>query len=87
MSKQILRQIRPAMTAQSVLLINDTIRPETGVPSLVASLDLVVLATCGSRQRTVKEWTEILGDVGLVVKEHFVYNRELCHGIISAALE
>jgi hypothetical protein len=33
-----------------------------------------------------KEWDEILADVGLVVKDCIVYNRELCHGIIDATL-
>jgi hypothetical protein len=86
-SKQILRQIRSAMTAESVLLINDMILPEAGVPAFAASLDLVMLGACGSRERTMKEWREILGDVGLVVKECIMYNRELCHGIIGVALK
>ena len=74
------------MTADSVLLINDMILPEAGVPAFAASLDLVMLGACGSRERTMKEWREILGEVGLVVKECIVYNRELCHGIIGVAL-
>jgi len=74
------------MNDQSVLLINDMILPEAGVPAFAASLDLVMLGACGSRERTMKEWNEILGDVGLVVKDSIVYNHALCHGIIGAAL-
>lgn len=85
-SKLILRQIKSAMTASSVLLINDIIRPEAGVPMFVASLDLVMLCAHGSQERTMKEWEEILGDVGLVVKECIMYNRELCHSLICAVL-
>ncbi|ORY56608.1 S-adenosyl-L-methionine-dependent methyltransferase [Pseudomassariella vexata] len=85
-SKQILRQIRSAMTAHSVILINDMILPEAGVPAFPASLDMVMLGACGSRERTMKEWNEIFGDVGLVVKERIMYNRELCHGILGIAL-
>lgn len=86
-SKQILLQIKSAMSAQSVILINDMILPDIGVPAFPSTLDLVMLGACGSRERTMKEWTQILGDVGLVVKESILYNRDLCHGIIAAALE
>ncbi|KAL9625056.1 MAG: hypothetical protein Q9160_000785 [Pyrenula sp. 1 TL-2023] len=65
-SKLILRQITSAMTAQSVLLINDITRPEAEVPMFVASLDLVMLCAHGSQERTMKEWTDILSDVGLI---------------------
>ncbi|RYN41800.1 hypothetical protein AA0112_g1804 [Alternaria arborescens] len=85
-SKQILRQIKSAMSAESVILINDMILPEAAVPSFAASLDLVMLGACGARERMRKEWDEILADVGLVVKDCIVYNRELCHGIIGATL-
>ncbi|KAH4836673.1 hypothetical protein HBH60_024650 [Parastagonospora nodorum] len=85
-SKQILRQIRSAMNAESVVLINDVILPEAGVPSFAASLDLVMLGACGSRERMRKEWDEILADVGLIVKDCIVYHHELCHGIIGAKL-
>lgn len=83
-SKQILRQIKSAMSAESVILINDMILPEAAVPSFAASLDLVMLGACGARERMRKEWDGILADVGLVVKDCIVYNRELCHGIIGA---
>lgn len=85
-SKDILLQIKSAMTAQSVILINDMILPETGVPSFSSTLDLVMLGACGSRERTMKEWTQILEEVGLVVKDSIVYDRDLCHGIIAATL-
>lgn len=74
------------MTAHSVILINDMILPETGVPSFSSTLDLVMLGACGSRERTMKEWTQILGEVGLVVKDSIVYDSNLCHGIIAATL-
>ncbi|KAL9086393.1 MAG: hypothetical protein Q9165_007179 [Trypethelium subeluteriae] len=85
-AKHILRQIRSAMGDQSMLLINDMILPETEVPAFAAALDLVMLGGCGGRERTMKEWRELLGDVGLVIRECIMYDRELCHGIIGVAL-
>ncbi|KAI8630255.1 S-adenosyl-L-methionine-dependent methyltransferase [Xylariaceae sp. FL1651] len=86
-SRQILHHIKLAMTEESVLLINDMILPDAKVPAFAASLDLVMLGACGSRERTIKEWKDLLDSVGLLIKECIVYNPEQCHGIISAALE
>ena len=74
------------MTAESKLLINDMILPEAGVPAFSASLDLVMLGACGSRERRTKDWQELLNNVGLVIKDCIIYNRELCHGLICATL-
>ena len=74
------------MAAQSVLLINDMVLSETGVPAFAASLDLITLAAFGSRERTMTEWRGMLDEVGLVIKDCIVYDREGSHGIISAAL-
>ncbi|KAI9702721.1 MAG: hypothetical protein M1820_006105 [Bogoriella megaspora] len=84
--KQILHNIKSAMTAPSVLLINDMILSETGVPPFAASLDLITLAAFGGRERTMTEWRDMLGEVGFVIKDCIVYDREGSHGIIGAAL-
>ncbi len=74
------------MTAQFTLLINDLVLPEAEVSAFSASLDLVMLGACGSRERWMKEWQKLLDGVGLVLKDCVIYNRELCHGIICATL-
>ncbi|RWA05635.1 hypothetical protein EKO27_g9468 [Xylaria grammica] len=85
-SAQILRQIKLAMTAESVLLINDVVVPYSKVPAWAASLDIMMMAVCGAQERTMKEWADLLGGAGLSVKECTVYDTEQCHGIISATL-
>lgn len=74
------------MNAQSTLLINDMVLPESKVPPFAASLDLVMLGACGSRERTVKDWDELLKRAGLTLKERIMYDHELCHGIICATV-
>ena len=74
------------MTPQSVLLINDMILPETNIPAYATALDLVMLGACGSLERTGKQWKDLLGDVGLEIKEAIVYDHETFHGITSATL-
>ncbi|KAJ2990600.1 hypothetical protein NUW58_g2868 [Xylaria curta] len=85
-AKQILHQIKLAMTEESVLLINDRILPDSEVPASAASMDLVMLSACGGRERTMEEWNDLLSSVGLLVKECIPYDPEQCHGIISAVL-
>ncbi|KAI0438314.1 S-adenosyl-L-methionine-dependent methyltransferase [Xylaria telfairii] len=86
-SAEILRQIKPAMTEESVILINDMVLPEFKVPAFAATLDLVMLGACGSRERTMKEWEHLLGGVGLLLKECIMYDPDQCHGIICATLK
>ncbi|GAW14649.1 hypothetical protein ANO14919_040520 [Xylariales sp. No.14919] len=85
-STQILRQIKLAMTAESVLLINDMVVPDSKVPAWAAFLDIMMMAFCGAQERTTKEWADLLGGAGLSVKECTVYDTEQCLSIISATL-
>ena len=82
-AKTILGHIKTAMTPQSVLLINDMILPETEVPSYSTALDLIMLGSCGSLERTEQQWKKLLGEVGLEIKTVMVYNDELFHGILA----
>lgn len=75
------------MTEESVILINDMVLPEVKVPAFAATLDLVMLGACGSRERTMKEWEHLLGGVGLLLKECIMYDPNQCHGIICATLK
>jgi len=72
------------MTPQSVLLINDMILPETEIPPYSSAMDLIMLSSCGSLERTKEQWERLLGEVGLGIKETMVYNYELFHGILVA---
>lgn len=74
------------MTPHSVLLINDMILPETGCPPFSTALDLIMLSSCGSLERTEKQWNKLLEDVGLKIKTVMVYDDELFHGILAVTI-
>ncbi|OKL58381.1 hypothetical protein UA08_06069 [Talaromyces atroroseus] len=59
---------------------------ETGIPPYATALDLVMLGACGSLERTEEQWKDVLGEVGLEIKQAIVYDHELFHGIISATV-
>lgn len=85
-AKTILRQIRSAMTPDSVLLINDMILPGIGASPFATALDLVMLGACGSLERTEEQWKGLLHEVGLKIDQAAVYDQESFHGLISAVL-
>ncbi|KAK7739363.1 hypothetical protein SLS63_001706 [Diaporthe eres] len=85
-SMQILRQIKPAMAPDSVLLINDMVLPESGVPPFSTSLDLVMLGACAGRERTLADWKNLFCHVGLAIVDCNLYDRKSCHGLISVGL-
>ena len=64
---QILKIIRDAMTAESVLLINENFLPEQDVPLYNAEVDFSMLALFSSMERTEKQWTALLEAAGLKV--------------------
>ena len=62
--KEILHYIRNAMSEDSVLLVQETCLPETGVSLLSAELDLVMMILYSSLNRTQKQWTPLLESAG-----------------------
>ena len=56
---QALKRIREAMADDSVLLINENIIPETGVPRFNASVDLIMMTTFSALERTEKQWLSL----------------------------
>ncbi|KAL2823580.1 S-adenosyl-L-methionine-dependent methyltransferase [Aspergillus cavernicola] len=66
-AKLILGHLRNAMTPGSVLLINETLVPESGVPLYDAWMDMTMLAVFSSLNRTETQFRELLGSVGFEV--------------------
>jgi len=64
---EILKNIRDAMSADSILLLNENFLPETGVPQYNAEVDFSMLALFSSLERTEKQWRALLEAAGLKV--------------------
>lgn len=50
----------------SRILINDQVLPEKGASTLRAAVDLTMMTMCG-KERTRRDWDELLGSVGLCI--------------------
>ena len=66
-SIEILRNIREAMTKDSVLLLNGNFLPTRDAPLYNAEVDLSMLALFSSMKRTESQWKVLLEKAGLVV--------------------
>jgi hypothetical protein len=66
-AKIILEHIRNAMTPDSILLLNETLVPESGVPLYDAEMDMTMMVVFGSLNRTEAQFRDLLGSVGFEV--------------------
>lgn len=74
------------MTADSVLLIDEMVLPETGVSAIAASIDLTMLSSLASAERTKEEWTELLDDLGLEIVKTYTYNERTYETVMEIRL-
>lgn len=84
---QILKNIKSAMSQDSVLLINEMVVPETGAPTFPAVMDMVMLGVFRSRERTFGQWKSLLENAGLSVHHHVIYDPLHYNSIIEARLK
>ena len=64
---EILKNIRDAMSADSILLLNENFLPEKDVPQYNAEVDFSMLAIFSSLERTEKQWRALIEAAGLKV--------------------
>lgn len=72
--RKILGNIKEAMASDSILLIDEMVLPEMGVNLEVASIDMTMLTTFASMERTEVEWREVFEQVGLELVQTYMYN-------------
>ncbi|KAL4898962.1 hypothetical protein BDW74DRAFT_171875 [Aspergillus multicolor] len=73
-SVQILKQIIPAMGPDSRILIDEVVIPVTGVPWQAAFMDLLMMDSFASIERTMGEWEALMSRAGLRIIERYPYD-------------
>ncbi|KAI4133410.1 MAG: hypothetical protein LQ347_002190 [Umbilicaria vellea] len=86
-AEQILKNLVPAMSLDSLLLIDDMVLPNTGVHWWSACLDLHMYAMLGAMERNVDQWYTLLDKAGLKVREIKTYMPMMRNSIIMATLK
>lgn len=71
------------MGPDSLILIDEMVLPDTGVHWQATQIDLTVMASLASRERTYTQWVELLGSVGLEIAKTRTYMPSVYHSIIT----
>ncbi|MCJ1397469.1 hypothetical protein MMC11_000662 [Xylographa trunciseda] len=79
---EILRNIVPAMSDQSLLLIDDLVLPGSEVHEFVTAIDLTMMCALAAIERTSAQWEALLGSAGLELRRHYYYKPSLCEGVM-----
>ena len=74
------------MTADSVLLLDEWVLPETGVSHYAASMDLTFMAAFASLERTEAQWRRLIEEVGLKLVKTYEYNPLAYESVIDVRL-
>ena len=84
---KILSMIVPAMDADSRVLIDDAVLPDTGTPWQASFMDVTMLMLLGGAERTRAEMERLLDRAGLRIVDLYVFNKAVGQSIIAAALK
>lgn len=80
----ILKQLRNAMSADSVILIDEMVLPDTGASWKQAQKDIQMMSVLAAVERTISQWHELLSQAGLKIKEIHTYDADIGDSIIEA---
>ncbi|KAH9842081.1 sterigmatocystin 8-O-methyltransferase [Teratosphaeria destructans] len=82
----ILSHIRDAMAADSILIIDETVVPDTDMAVQVAAIDMVMMALPAAQERSQGMWRELVeGRVGMRVREIRTYDEQTRDSLILVA--
>lgn len=68
-AKLILSHIRNVMAPDSLLLLNENVLPESGISHFQAQFDMHMMTLFSAKERTEREWKDLLDSVGLKVRK------------------
>jgi demethylsterigmatocystin 6-O-methyltransferase len=80
----ILKNLESAMSKDSVILIDDMVLPNSNVHWQATQLDLTMMASLASVERTSAHWQALLDLAGMKVINIYTYTLSLQDSIIAA---
>ena len=81
---KILANIRPAMTKDSAILIDEIVLSERGSTWRATQFDIAMLTLMGASERTANEWHTVLDEAGFKIRSICQYTEECQNGLIVA---
>ncbi|KAI1140004.1 putative sterigmatocystin 8-O-methyltransferase precursor [Hypoxylon sp. FL0543] len=83
--KEILQNIKAAMTGDSVLLIDEMVLSERGAPWRATQLDIAMITCLAATERTEADWQALLNNSGFKIKKIWKYTDE-CEDCVLVAI-
>ena len=83
-SRIILKNTMAALDKDSVILIDDMVLPNKGVHWQAAQLDMQMMASLASMERTKDQWYALIESAGLKINNIWTYTTSLRDSIIEA---
>lgn len=83
---KILENTRAAMKAESILLVDEMILPDTRVSARVAAIDLTMLTARGGMERTEAQWRQTFEAAGLQLVKTYSYNPASYESVMEVRL-
>lgn len=80
----ILQNIVPAMSKESLILIEEMVLPDTNVFWQAAQIDLTMMSALASVERTQTQWQELLNSVGLEIVKTDVFTPWAHESVLAA---
>ena len=79
----ILKNTIAALSSDSVILIDEMVLPNMGVHRYATQIDLVMMASLASMERTREQWDSLLEKAGLKITKIYTYKASLGNSIIE----
>ena len=82
----ILGNMREAMAADSVIMIDDMVLPSEGQNHMQCYLDLIMLTALAGMERSRKQWQALIDKAGLTIQRIHAYTPDLQDSVIVVGL-
>lgn len=81
--REILQNIIPAMGPDSAILLDEMVLPDTHVHWQSTQIDITMMATLASIERTKTMWADLLDSVGLKIEKVLTYTPSVYESIMT----
>ena len=80
----ILKNTIAALASDSVILIDDMVLPDSGAHWQATQIDMIMMTSLASQERTREQWYALLEKAGLKINKIYTYTTSLQDSIIEA---
>ncbi|KAI0206668.1 S-adenosyl-L-methionine-dependent methyltransferase [Astrocystis sublimbata] len=84
---EILQNLKPAMTAESRILVDEMILPERDAPWRATQQDFIMGAVLAAQERSLGEWERLFERAGFKIERMWKYTEELSDHVIVLGLK